>query len=212
MNTRLILAALILVGSASAAETIKPIALPPPRIEGGMPLMQALKERKSVREFSPASLPPQVLSDLLWAGFGINRPDNGHRTAPSAMNQQEMDIYVATANGVYVYDTKANQLVPVVSEDIRARTGKQDYVKVAPVALILVADFARMVKPKPEDKDRFATIDAGYISQNLYLFCASAGLATVVHEIDKTELREALHLKPDQKIIIAQSVGYPKKQ
>jgi len=210
MNIRLILAALVLVGSASAAEP--PIALPPPRMEGGMPLMQALKERKSAREFDPKPLPPQVLSDLLWAGFGINRPDNDHRTAPSAMNQQEIDIYVATANGVYVYNAKTNQLITVSSEDIRARTGKQDYVKVAPVALILVADFARMVKPKPEEKDRYATIDAGFISQNFYLFCASAGLATVVREIDKNELREALHLKPDQKIIIAQSVGYPKSK
>ena len=210
MNIRLILAALILVGSASAAETNKAITLPPPHTDGGMPLMQALKERKSSREFSPAPLPPQVLSDLLWAGFGINRPDNGHRTAPSAMNQQELDLYVATADGVYVYDAKTNQLQLVVAEDIRARTGKQDYVKVAPVEVILVADFARMTKPKPEDKERYATIDAGYIGQNLYLFCASAGLTTVVHEIDRTALRDALHLKPDQKIIIAQSVGYPK--
>jgi SagB-type dehydrogenase family enzyme len=210
MRIRFILATLILVGSVSGAET--PVALPPPNTAGGMPLMQALKERKSAREFDAKPLPPQVLSDLLWAGFGINRPENAHRTAPSAMNSQEMDIYVATANGVYVYDAKANQLLTVSSEDIRARTGKQDYVKVAPVALILVADFARMVKPKPEEKDRLATIDAGYISQNFYLFCASAGLATVVHETDQTGLREVLRLKPDQKIIIAQSVGYPKSR
>lgn len=208
MNARLILAALALVGTVSLAEP--PVALPPPNTAGGMPLMQALKERKSAREFDAKALPPQVLSDLLWAGFGINRPENVHRTAPSAMNQQEMDIYVATANGVYVYDAKTNQLITVSSDDIRARTGKQDYVKVAPVALILVADFARMVKPKPEEKDRLATIDAGYISQNFYLFCTSAGLATVVHETDQTALREVLRLKPDQKIIIAQSVGYPK--
>lgn len=207
MNLRHILAILILAGSASAAE---PIALPAPRTEGGMPLMQALKERKSAREFSATALPPQVLADLLWAGFGINRPENGHRTAPSAMNQQEIDLYVATAEGVYVYDAKANQLQLVVAEDIRARTGKQEYVKIAPVALILVADLARMTKPKPKDQERYATIDAGYISQNLYLFCASAGLATVVHEIDHSSLCDLLRLRPDQKIIIAQSVGYPK--
>lgn len=177
---------------------------------GGKPLMQALKERQTVRDFSPASLPPQVLSDLLWAGDGINRPEISHRTAPSALNSQEIDIYVATATGIYVYDAKGNRMMPVGLGDIRVRTGGQDYVKVAPVALILVADLTRLTKAKPEDKEWLATIDAGYISQNIYLFCASAGLATVVHETDRIGMREALHLKPDQKIIIAQSVGYPK--
>jgi nitroreductase len=177
---------------------------------GGKPLMQALKERQTVRDFSPASLPPQVLSDLLWAGDGINRPEVSRRTAPSALNSQEIDIYVATEKGTYVYDAKGNQMKPVAPGDIRVRTGGQDFVKVAPVALILVADMTRMTKAKPEDKEWCPTIDAGYISQNIYLYCASAGLATVVHETDRTGLREALHLKPEQKIIIAQSVGYPK--
>jgi nitroreductase len=191
------------------AQDLQPISLPPPHMTGGKPLMQALKERQTLRDFSPARLPPQVLSDLLWAGNGINRPDIAHRTAPSAMNSQEIDIYVATAQGIYVYDAKGNRMEPVVAGDIRARTGGQDFVKVAPVALILTADLTRLTKAQPEDKERLATIDAGFISQNIYLFCASAGLATVVHETDRTGLREALHLKPEQKIIIAQSVGYP---
>lgn len=177
---------------------------------GGKPLMQALKERQTVREFSPAGLPAQVLSDLLWAGDGINRPAIAHRTAPSAMNSQEIDIYVATTEGIYIYDAKGNRLEPVASGDIRARTGSQDFVKVAPVTLVLVADLARQTKAKREDKEGYAAFDAGCIGQNIYLFCASAGLAAVVHETDRTGLREALHLKPDQKIIIAQSVGYPK--
>jgi nitroreductase len=205
-----ILAGWLASAPSGLAQDLQPISLPPPQMTGGKPLMQALKERQTVRDFSPASLPPQVLSDLLWAGDGINRPEIAHRTAPSAMNSQEIDLYVATTEGIYVYDAKGNRMEAVASGDIRARTGGQDFVKVAPVALILVADLTRLTKAKPEDKARYATIDAGYISQNIYLFCASAGLATVVHETDRTGLREALHLKPDQKIIIAQSVGYPK--
>jgi nitroreductase len=205
-----ILAAWLASALPGLAQDLPSISLPPPQMTGGKPLMQALKERQTVREISPAHLPPQVLSDLLWAGNGINRPEIAHRTAPSAMNSQEIDIYVAITEGIYVYDAKGNRMEPVASGDIRARTGGQDFVKVAPVALILVADLTRMTKVQPEDKERYATIDAGFISQNIYLFCSSAGLATVVHETDRTGLREALHLKPDQKIIIAQSVGYPK--
>jgi nitroreductase len=205
-----ILAGWIVCALPGLAQDLQPISLPPPQMTGGKPLMQALKERQTVRDFSPAKLPLQVLSDLLWAGDGINRPEIAHRTAPSAMNSQEIDIYVATTEGIYVFDAKSNRMEPVTSGDIRARTGSQDFVKVAPVALILVADLTRQTKANPEDKERYATFDAGCISQNIYLFCASAGLATVVHETDRTGLREALHLKPDQKIIIAQSVGYPK--
>jgi nitroreductase len=192
------------------AQDLQPVSLPPPHMTGGKPLMQALKERQTVRDFSPANLPPQVLSDLLWAGDGINRPEIAHRTAPSAMNSQEIDLYVATTEGIYLYEAKGNRLEPVAAGDIRARTGGGDFVKVAPLALLFVADLTRLAKAKPEDKEWLATIDAGFISQNIYLFCASAGLATVVHETDRTGLRQALHLRPDQKIIIAQSAGYPK--
>lgn len=191
------------------AADLQPITLPTPRMEGGKPLMNALKERQSGREFSPSALPAQVLADLLWAGNGINRPEIAHRTAPSAMNSQEIDIYVALADGTYLYDAKNNRLMPVAAGDLRAKTGGQDFSKVAPVALIFVADLSRLTKAKPEDKERYAAIDTGYISQNIYLYCASAGLATVVHELDRKPLLEALHLQPEQSIIIAQSVGYP---
>ena len=207
----LVLAGFLLSVLPGMAEDLRPVALPPPRMEGGKPLMQALKERKTVREFSPTVLPAQVLSDLLWAGNGINRPEIAHRTAPSAMNSQEIDIYVATAEGIYVYDAKGNRLEPVAAGDIRSRTGGQDFVKVAPLALIFVADLTRLTKAKPEDKDRYASIDAGYISQNIYLFCASAGLSSVVHELDRSQLGEILKLKPEQKIILAQAVGFPKE-
>ena len=196
--------------TARAAES-GPVQLPPPQTEGGKPFMEVLKGRQSVREFSPKALSPQLLANLLWAGFGINRATNAHRTAPSAMNSQELDIYVCTAEGVSLYDAKANQLQPVATEDIRVRTGGQDFVKVAPVALLFVADLSRLVKAKPEDKERYAWIDTGYISQNVYLFCASAGLCSVVHELDRAKLGETLKLKPEQRIVIAQAVGFPKE-
>ncbi|MFA7002403.1 MAG: SagB/ThcOx family dehydrogenase [Verrucomicrobiia bacterium] len=210
-KTLSLLAGLFLAAPLGLAQDLQPVSLPKPRMEGGMPLMEALKNRKTAREFTPAKLSAQVLSDLLWAGFGINRPENAHRTAPSAMNSQEVDIYVATAAGTYVYDAAGNRLVPVAAGDIRARTGKQEFVKVAPVALLFVADLTRLKKAKPEEREHYAAIDTGFIVQNIYLFCASAGLTCVVHELDRSGLPEALKLKPEQKIVIAQSVGFPKE-
>jgi nitroreductase len=147
---------------------------------------------------------------LLWAGFGINRPENDHRTAPSTMNMQEIDVYVATAEGLHFYDAKPHQLKPVRAGDLRAKTGGQVALQEAPTVLILVADFSRMTKAKPADRDFYAAIDAGFISQNVYLYCASAGLATVVHELDRPPLAQAMQLRPEQRILIAQSVGYSK--
>jgi len=193
---------------AGAAEPA-PVQLPPPQTEGGQPFLRVLRERKTVREISPKPLPPQLLSGLLWAGFGINRPGNGHRTAPSAINSQEIDLYVATKEGVFLYEPKTNQLLPVASGDLRGRTGGQDFVKTAPVALVFVADLSRLSKAPPKEREHYAWIDTGYISQNVYLFCASEGLATVVHELDRGPLKAVLRLKPDQTIILAQSVGFP---
>jgi nitroreductase len=193
-----------------AADTA-PLPLPAPRMTGGKPLMQALKERKTLREFSDQKLPLQTLSDLLWAACGINRPENDHRTVPSAMNSQEIDLYVATADGVWLYEPKPHQLRPVVAADIRDKTGKQPFVKVAPVTLILVADYAKMVKPKPDQKDFYSAIDAGFVGQNIYLFCASEGLAGVIHDLDRAALAASLPLRPEQKILIAHTVGFPQK-
>jgi nitroreductase len=200
----------LLAAPSSPAAELPPVQLPKPRMEGGKPLLQALKDRKSVRDFKADSLAPQVLSDLLWAGFGVNRPEIDHRTAPSAMNSQEIEIYVATADGLFLYDAKPHQLKPVLSEDIRAKTTGQPTLREAPVALIFVADLTRMTKAKPEDKEFYAGIDSGFISQNIYLFCASEGLATVVHDLDRPGLAQAMKLKPEQKVVIAQAVGYPK--
>lgn len=204
-----VLLALLSCWSLAAAGELRPIPLPAPQTGGGKPFMQVLKERRTTREFSAQPLPPQMLVDLLWAGFGVNRGTN--RTAPSAMNSQELDLYVATADGVYLHDAKANQLQPVVAGDFRAKTGGQDFVKTAPIALLFVADLSRLTKARPEERERYAWIDTGYISQNIYLFCASAGLATVVHELDRAALNQILKLKPDQKIILAQAVGFPKE-
>ena len=117
---------------------------------------------------------------------------------------------MALASGTYLYDARSHHLKPVLSEDLRAKTGGQDYIQTAPVALLFVADLSRMVKAKPEERERFAGIDTGYISQNIYLYCASEGLASVVHELDRRQLPSLLKLKPDQRIILAQAVGYPK--
>jgi SagB-type dehydrogenase family enzyme len=194
------------------AEELKPIQLLKPQVDKGRPFMQVLKDRSSSRSFSKEKLPMQVLSNLLWAGFGVNRTDTGKRTAPSAMNRQEIDIYVATADGLYLYDAKAHVLNPILSEDIRAMTGTQEYVKDAAINLIYVADYSKMGTSTKEDKDIYSSADTGFISENVYLYCASEGLATVVRgSIDRQALAKVMRLRPDQKIILAQSVGYPKK-
>ncbi len=190
------------------AQDLKPLVLPKPQTTGGKPLMQALSERQSTRSFTGEKLNPQLLSNLLWAGWGINRPD-GRRTAPSASNNQEMEIYVVTPDGAYVYDAKGNQLQPVAAGDLRAATGTQEFVATAPLDLIYVAD---MSKTKSAQADIYAAADAAFISENIYLFCASEGLGTVVRAgIDRPALAQKLNLRDNQKIILMQVVGYPKK-
>ena len=173
--------------------------------------MQVLKDRQSTREFSDQKLSPQVLSNLLWAAFGVNRPD-GKRTAPSAMNLQEIDIYVATQDGLYVYDAKANALNAVLAQDVRAATGTQSFVKDAAVNLVYVADLGKTGGGGGEDQILYTAADTGFIAQNVYLFCASEGLVTVVRgSVDRAALAKLMKLRPNQKIILAQTVGYPKK-
>ncbi|MGE5326434.1 MAG: nitroreductase family protein [Deltaproteobacteria bacterium] len=204
-------AVLIFSSTCALGQDLKPIQLPKPQTDIGRPLMQVLKDRHSSREFSPEKLPPQVISNLLWAAFGINRPDSDKRTAPSAMNWQEMDIYIATADGLFVYDAKANQLKPVVAEDVRGQTGSQPFVKDAPVNLVYVAELAK-ARTEAADRDLFLAADAGFIAQNVYLFCASEGLATVVRgSVDRATLAKTMRLHPGQRIILAQTVGYLRK-
>lgn len=211
-QTAALLASLLFAGAASAStDGLNAIELLKPQTEIGKPLMQVLNTRKSSREFSDRKLPLQELSNLLWAAWGVNRSDSGRRTAPSASNMQEIEIYVSMAEGLYVYDAGRHVLKPVLSQDIRALTGTQDYVKAAPVNLVFVADASKMGN-RTEDNIRFySAIDSGYISQNVYLYCASEGLATVARaSVDRPALATAMGLRPEQRIIIAQSVGYPK--
>jgi nitroreductase len=193
------------------AQSLEPVSLPQPQVEGGKPLMQALKERKSSRAFSEKKLPLQVLSNLLWAADGINRPAEGKRTAPSALNLQPIDIYVAMAQGLYLYDAKGHRLEPVLAKDIRAFTGTQPFVKKAAVNLVYVADLAKM-GDDPDMNDFYAAVNTGFISQNVYLYCASEGLSTVVRRyINVPVLAKEMSLRSDQKIVLSQSVGYPEE-
>jgi SagB-type dehydrogenase family enzyme len=200
-------------GFASAqAQELKEIKLPSPQLEAGRPLMQVLKDRQSSRAFSAEKLPLQVLSNLLWAADGVNRPDSKKRTAPSAVNWQNIDIYVALAEGLYLYDPLEHSLKPILGQDIRPLTGGQEFVKDVPLNLVYVADFSKITRGTDEDKNFYSAAHTGFISQNVYLYCASEGLATVVRGmVDKEALAKALKLRPDQKVMLAQSVGYPKK-
>jgi SagB-type dehydrogenase family enzyme len=206
--TLLILAA-GLTGAAPAAPLAN-IPLPAPRTEGGKPLMTALKERHSARAFSSKPLPLQLISDLLWAACGINRADTGKRTAPSARNWQEVDVYVVLPEGAYRYDAKANALTAVVKGDLRKQTGRQDFPATAPLNLVYVADPAKMTGASPDDIAMYYGADAAFISQNVYLFCASEGLATVVRgAVDRPALAKALNLPETLKIVLTQTIGYP---
>jgi SagB-type dehydrogenase family enzyme len=198
------------ITSSWAAELL-PVKLPPPNLNGGKSLMQSLQARKSSRDFSAKKLPVEVLSNLLWAANGINRPDSGRRTAPSAVNWQEIDIYVTMADGLYLYNAKEHVLKPFIKLDIRELTGKQPFVKEAPVNLIYVADYSRMGGASAEERISYSAEDTGFIAQNVYLFCASEGLATVVRgSIDRDVLAKAMQLRDNQKIVLSQTVGYPK--
>jgi nitroreductase len=209
MSKSLIAVLLVPLGLISGQE-LKPVALPTPQTSGGKPLMQVLKERKSVRDFGPEQISRQMLSNLLWAAWGVNRED-GRRTAPSASNRQEIDVYAIVAEGAYLYDAKGNALKPVTQTDMRKLAGTQAYAADAPVNLIYVADTAKL---GGDDAARLATAnaDTGFIAQNVYLFCASEGLGTVVRgSVNRADLGKAMNLRAEQRIILAQSVGYPKQ-
>jgi nitroreductase len=199
---------LVTKASSLAAQGETARQLPPPRQEGGKPLFQALHLRRSIREYSDRPLPPQVLSDLLWAAFGINRP-NGDRTAPYWRHIMVIDVYAAMADGVWLYEPKRHVLLLHMHSDIRAQTGLQDFVARAPLNLIYVAHGERMQDVAAEERRLYASVDAGFIGQNVYLFCASEGLATVFRAaIDYEKLNRAMQLGEGQFVTFAQTVGY----
>jgi len=208
--TVFVLLGVALGAGAAPAPELPPVSLPAPQTEGGKPLMQALRLRATARAFAPDPLPPQTLANLLWAAWGINRPQEGKRTAPSTRNWQEIDVVVLNATGAYLYDAAGNALKPLAVGDHRALAGTQDFVKDAPVTLVLVADTARM--QGGPDTQAYAYADAAFVSQNVYLFCASEGLATGVRaSVDRPALARALKLRESQLVVFAQSVGFPRK-
>lgn len=184
------------------------IMLPAPRKDGGKPLMEVLSNRRSLREISDTPLSEQTLSDLLWAAAGVNRPD-GRRTAPTAMNMQEIDIYVYTPKAVYLYIPQEHILRHLLTGDFRAETVRQPFAQQAPVLLLYVANYERMKRLDQQGKDFYGATDTGFISQNVYLFCAQEGLNTVVlGMIDRDAAKNRLGF--DGKAQLGQPVGYLK--
>jgi nitroreductase len=192
-----------LLAAPALCQDLKPIQLPQPQVTGGMPLMQALAKRQTTRAFADKPLPLQTLSNLLWAAFGVNRPRDVKtglgRTAPSAMNKQEVQLYVALAQGVFVYEAEANRLRPVVAGDVRAKIGSGG--PHAAVTLAYVADA----------KLDYAQVDTGFIGQNVYLFAASEGLNAWLYAFHGPEQTAVLKLPEGMKALYGQSVGYPPK-
>ncbi|MDO8457431.1 MAG: nitroreductase family protein [Burkholderiaceae bacterium] len=195
----------------TVGDAVSTTQLPPANTTGGLPLMQALAQRQSLREFDHTPLPDQILSDLLWAAAGINRPALGGRTVPSAMNAQEVDVYVALPTGLYRYAASTHALHLVSAMDVRRVTGYQDFVDTAPLDLVFVADFSRMKLVPATQRESYASVVAGAMAQNVYLYCASVGLSTVIRAwIDRGALAQALGLNNDQQVLLSQTVGRPK--
>jgi len=185
--------------------------LPPAQTTGGLPLMEALRQRHSERDFLPEAIAVQLLSNLLWAACGVNRATQDGRTAASAMNAQEVELYVAQPNGLYLYQPRIHALKLLLARDVRRVSGYQDFVDNAPLDLIMVADHARMRLIPVSRRASYAAVSAGAISQNIYLFCASSGLATVARGwFDRQVLARAIGLNPEQQIVLTQTVGYPR--
>jgi SagB-type dehydrogenase family enzyme len=198
----------LFIGIASSQEPER-ISLPEPDRSGGMPLFEALSKRSTSRSFSPEALSLKEVSNLLWAASGVNR-DDGKRTAPTARNWQQIDIYLIMADGWYLFEPSSHSLLKLGGEDLRQYAGTQDFVKTAPVNLIYVSDHERMSGADENGRTFHSATDVGFISQNVYLFCASEGLVTVVRGlVDRDRLHEVLKLRPAQQVILGQTVGYP---
>lgn len=195
--------------SGVSAQSLSPIQLKAPEKKAGLSVMETLANRHSTRQFSNKELTLQELSNLLWAANGINRPEKGMRTAPSAMNAQEVDVYVCMKEGAYFYDAKSNQLKPVIQEDLRGLVaGKQDIVKSAPVVLLLVSDLSKLPGGNSEHSKLMAAVDVGIVSQNISIACSGLGLITVPRgSMDKDALAQKLKLKDTQMLLMNSPVG-----
>jgi SagB-type dehydrogenase family enzyme len=206
----LILLLAIFIGQVHVlSQDNKAIKLPDPEIEKGKPLMQALNQRQSIRSYSAREISEQELANLLWAANGINRRESGGRTAPTSRNKQEIEVYLSNKDGLFRYDAQQHALITIHNRDIRAVTGTQPYVATAPVNLIIVADLSKMGADLQTNLQT-ANIDAGFVSQNIYLYCASEDMATVVRgSVNREKLAAEMGLTPNFQIIVAQTVGYP---
>jgi len=187
------------------------ITLPEPAKSGGMPLADALNARQSQRAFADTGFTPQVLSDLLWAANGVNRPD-GRRTAPTARNRGEIDVYALTEDGAFLFNPAGHTLTQVNTNDLRAVSGFQGFVHNAPVVLVMVVNRAKQGSGAGDRiSDRYAAMDTGYVSQNIYLFAAANGMSSVaLGTLDAKSLHTSLKLGENDEALLAQPVGYPK--
>ncbi|HUT28450.1 MAG TPA: nitroreductase family protein [Sedimentisphaerales bacterium] len=226
MNRRTFLKTLpaftVLAGSASSfAQDLQPITLLKPQTDGGKSVLAALQERRTIRDIKADKLPLQVLSNLLWAAFGVNREKASFgktgRTAPSASNSQEIDLYIALPEGVYLYEAVAHRLTPVVAGDFRRRAGRRA-ATTAPVNIFYVVDLTRydlgQGQPDrrigdPEVQKSYYYTATGLIAQNVYLFAASQDLAAWFHNCDRENAAKEFKLRPEQRVLFAQTVGYP---
>lgn len=207
--------------SNNFGQELQPVVLPMPEKDGGKSVLASLLERKTTRTISTKELPLQVLSNLLWAGFGVNRDNvtmgRKGRTAPSASNSQEIDLYVSLSQGVFIYEATGHKLLPVVQGDFRARSGRRS-AATAPLNIFYIADLSRYdLGPSqpdrsigdPEVQKSYYFTDTGFIAQNIYLCAASFGLAAWFHNCDKENTVKEFRLKPAQRVLFAQTVGYP---
>ncbi|MDR1985152.1 MAG: SagB/ThcOx family dehydrogenase [Prevotellaceae bacterium] len=207
-----IITAMLLLALIANAQNLQIIKLNEPNKNRGTSVMQALENRQSTREFSTEKLSLQDLSDLLWATNGINRPD-GRRTAATARNNQDIDVYAIMEEGAYFYDAKANELQPVAEGDFRGLIADaQLSVKDAPVSLLVVSDISRFTGLDVDRQKQWGALDAGIVSQNIMIFAAGCGFVTVPRVYMKTdELKKVLKLTETQIPMINNPVGYSKK-
>ena len=194
--------------SVTSAVADKLIQLPAPEVGMDAPYRDVLKKRHTVRDFRSDELPQELLSSLLWSAYGFNRPEEHKRVVPSAVNVQEFDIYLFTQEGIYLYDAEKNTLRLTAQGDHRSEISQQKHFAVAPVSIVIVANYDRMTNfKKVEDRDFYASVDCGYVSQNIYLFCASADLGTVAcGGIDRDTIAKILNIK-NGKAMLAHPVG-----
>ena len=212
MKQLMLLLAMCVTMTTLHAQGAGELKLNRPDLNRGVNVMKAFSDRHSDREFSTRELSLQDLSDLLWAANGVNRPGDGKRTAPSALNKQDVDIYVFLSKGVYLYDASKHVLKLVAEGDHRAVVaGRQDFVKQAPVSLVYVSDLSRFGMGQDEQVKLMGAMDAGIVSQNVNLFCAGVGLSTVPRaSMDQEALRKLLKLSDTQVPMMNNPVGYSK--